>query len=172
MLGGLAYALGPSRGYVGALLFCELSALIAWDLIDRTPEESASRSRRIALLEFVVLGLVGLVGLFSATHVGEPLAGRFVVFAALMLALVGFAVARTRSAGLVRNAGVIVAALLTAVALYRVGVKYHLAGREQEVVLLNVTVSSSYPSGPPKASGAHVLVAPPSYPWMERGGRR
>ena len=172
MVGGVAYALGPSRGQVGTVLLCGLGAVLVWDLVDRTRRPPEIRPRHPALLECAVLGLLGLVGIFSITHVGEPIAGRFVVFAVLMLALAVFAASRTRPPGALRIAGAVVGTLLTAVALYRVGVKYRLAGLEQEATPLNVWISSSYSSGPPRPSGDQVLVAPPSYPWMRRGGKQ
>jgi len=169
VLGGLTYAFGPSRAYVGTVLCGAACALLVWDLAS---EDSGARRPRLALLAFALLGLVGLVGIFSATHVGEPLAGRFVVFAVLSMALVVFAGGPLRPVGVRRHAVAAVGVVLTLVALYRVGIKYTLAGREQEATPLNVWISSSYSSGPPQPSGGQVLVAPPAYPWMQRGGRR
>jgi hypothetical protein len=170
---GLAYAFGPTQLSVGTILLCGVGAVILWAAVAgaRTARPPGAGSR-LRLVEFAVLGLGGLVGLFSATHVGEPLAGRFVVFAALSLALVVFAAARAVPEVALRRALAAVGILLTAVALYRVGIKYRLAGREQEVTPLNVTITSSYWTGPPpRTGGALVLVAPPSYPWMRRGGK-
>jgi hypothetical protein len=94
------------------------------------------------------------------------------VFAVLCSTLAVIAAARLSRDGLRRRALTATAVLLTLVALYRVGVKYRLAGREQPVVPLNVTISSFYWSGPPRPQGSLLVVAPPTYPWLRRSGLR
>jgi hypothetical protein len=170
MLDGLAYALGPDQWGIGATLLVAVAMLVCWDIAAR--RVSAWADPPLALAGFAVMGLAGLVGAFSATHVGEPLSGRFVVFAALALALVIMASARLPAASLRALAFTAVGIALTAIALYRVAGKSRLAGREQPASAFNLTISSAYPVGPPRETDGRLLVAPPAYPWMARGGRR
>jgi len=167
-LRGLAYAFGPDRWRVGPALLWGVGALIVWEAAGRAPSGRGGRPPLLALAGFAALGLAGLVVLFSATYVAEPLAGRFVAFAALLLTLVILAAGERHARGWRRRAFTVVGVLLTAVALYRVAVKYRLAGREQPTTALNVTISSSYWLGPPRPSGAQLLVAPPSFPFLKR----
>jgi hypothetical protein len=157
-LSGLAYAFGPQRGCVGALLLCGLALTLLGE----------RRRELVALMTFTALGMAGLVLLFSATYVAEPLAGRFVVFAAISFTLVSLAAWQPPARGWRQRAQGILGVLVTAVALYRVGVKSRLAGMEQPVTALDVTLSSSYWKGPPQTRGGYVLVAPPSYPFLTR----
>lgn len=169
MAGGLAYAFGPNRWLVGPVLLCCLCVLIVWEVTGRITARREDRPLLVVLVTFAALGLAGLVGLFSVIYVGEPLAGRFVVFAALPLGLVTIAAGEPPPRGWRQSAFTALGVLLTAIALYRVGIKYLLAGREQPVAALNVTISSSYWLGPARTSGAYLLVAPPTFPWQQRG---
>jgi hypothetical protein len=155
-LAGLAYGLGPDRWGIGGALLSGTALALGWE----ARRTDAARARALALAAFALLGLGGHVLLFSLTYVAEPIRGRFVVFAVLALAVAVLALARRRPALLV------VGAMLTAVALYRAGIKARLAGVEQPTVALDVRISSDYPSGPPRATAAGVLVAPPTYPWI------
>jgi hypothetical protein len=172
MLAQLAYAFGPARLRIGAVLLLAVSVLLLWELVASRPRPTGIRAPPAALVEFTLVGLAGLAGLLSVTHVGKPLEGRFVVFAVLSSTLAVIAAARLSRDGLRRRALTATAVLLTLVALYRVGVKYRLAGREQPVVPLNVTISSFYWSGPPRPQGSLLVVAPPTYPWLRRSGLR
>jgi hypothetical protein len=156
-LTGLAYGLGPDRWWVGAGLLLALAALLAWELAE---PPSADRSRAAALVSFALLGVAGHVLLFRLVFVAEPIRGRFVVFAVLLLTIATLALASRRRAFLALGLA------LTAVALYRAGTKARLAGLEQPAVALDVRISSSYPAGPPRPSPGGVLVAPPTYPWI------
>lgn len=170
MLAGLAYAFGPDQLGIGATLLVAVGILVLWDIAARRAAVRADPV--LALAGFAVVGLAGLVAVFSATHVGEPLGGRFVVFGALALALVIMASARLPPASLRALAFAAVGIALTAIALYRVAGKARLAGREQPATAFNLTISSSYWAGPPRETEGRLLVAPPAYPWMARGGRR
>jgi lysylphosphatidylglycerol synthetase-like protein (DUF2156 family) len=172
MLGGLAYTLGPDRLWVGPVLLVAMGLLVLGEIRGTGAGGRNGRPPHVALTVFTVLALAGLVAIFSTTYIGEPLAGRFVVFAGLSLALVVIAAGGWAPRGRRRQILTIVAVLLTAVAMYRLGVKYHLAGREQPVEALNVTISPSYWTGPPRVSGPDLLVAPPTYPWQQRSGLR
>jgi hypothetical protein len=158
--------------HIGAVLLLAVSVLLVWELAASRPHLAVTRAAPAALAEFTLVSLAGLAGLLSVTHVGRPLEGRFVVFAALSATLAVIAAARLSRDGLRRRALTATAVLLTLVALYRVGVKYRLAGQEQPVVPLNVTLSSSYWSGPPRPEGSLWVVAPPTYPWLRRSGLR
>jgi hypothetical protein len=154
---GLAYGFGPSRWGIGPVLIVLVGIAL---LLEATGPLDVDRGRAAALKHFALLGLAGHVVLFSLTFVAEGLNGRFVVFAVLALAIVVLALTPRRPAFLALGAA------LTAVAVYRVGVKIRLAGIEQPTLALNVRISSSYPSGPEQATGDSVLVAPPTYPWI------
>jgi hypothetical protein len=166
-LGGLANAFGPDRLGIGAILLGATAVLLSWPALGRRGREPGW-----ALAGFAVFGLAGMVAVFSVTHVGvgEPLRGRYVVFAALLLALAAMAAGASAPTGRRERALRALGVALTAVALYRVGVKSWLAGREQPVQALNVTIAASYWSGPPKQDGSFLLVAPPTYPWLQRSG--
>jgi len=166
MIDGVAYAMGPDRWRVGAILLTALVVVLLWRVV-------AGQDTRLwdllrSMLTFALLSGVGLVILFSLTYVGEPLSGRFVVFVAIVLALVLFGAARIETARVTHSALVMIGALLTLVAAHRLITKYRLAGREQPVTPLNVTITPAYWSGPPQQQGDLVLVAPPAYPWMSR----
>lgn len=160
---GLAEALGPARFHAGALLLAASCAVTAAFCLRRT--DAAVRARALAAAG--LLALVGQAALFAATYVAEPIRGRFVVFAALVAALTVACAAAPKERRLAR-AALAVGGLIAAVALLRVGVKARLAGVEQPAVAWRTTVSSSYWNGPPRPSGALVLVAPPTYPWLTR----
>jgi hypothetical protein len=160
---GLAEALGPARHGVGALLLAGAAAVCAAACL----RPGRLRVPARALTAFLALGLVGQAALFAAVYVAEPLRGRFLVFAALTLALVVLAAAATADGGFGR-AALAVGAALAAVALLRVGTKLRLAGIEQPAVGWRTTVTSSYWNGPPRPRGALTLVAPPTYPWLTR----
>jgi hypothetical protein len=170
MLPQLAYALGPTRLYIGAVLLLTVSVLLLWELAARRAQPTGILATPASLAEFTLVSLAGLAGLLSVTHVGRPFEARFVVFAVLSATLAVIAAARLSRDGLRRRALTATAVLLTLVALYRVGVKYRLAGQEQPVVPLNVTISSSYWSGPPRPQGSLLVMAPPTYPWLQRSG--
>jgi len=172
MLAQLAYAFGPARLHMGAVLLLAVSVLLLWELFGSRRQPAGMRPPPAALAEFTLVSLAGLAGLLSVTHVGKPLEGRFVVFAALSSTLAVIAAARRSRDGLRSRALTATAVLLTLVALYRVGVKYRLAGQEQPVVPLNVTISSFYWSGPPRPEGSLLVVAPPTYPWLWRSPQR
>jgi hypothetical protein len=173
MLAQLAYLFGPARWHIGAALLLAVSVLLLWELVAWRPQTTAIRAAPAALVEFTLVGLAGLAGLLSVIpHAARPLEGRFVVFAVLSSTLAVIAAVRLSQNGLRRRALTATAVLLTLVALYRVGIKYRLAGQEQPVVPLNVTISSFYWPGPPRPQGSLVVVAPPTYPWQRRSGLR
>jgi hypothetical protein len=159
-LAGLAEAFGPARFHAGALLLAAAAAVCgtAW------LRKDAAGARR--LVAFAALGLSGQAALFALTYVAEPIRGRFLVFAVLLLAIAVLSSARTdRWPG---RAALAASAAIAAVAVLRVGVKVRLAGVEQPTVGWRTTVSSRYWNGPPRPRGALVLTAPPSYPWVDR----
>jgi hypothetical protein len=158
---GLAEAFGPARLGIGALLLASVAVVCGAACLRRS--QAALR----ALVAFALLGLLGQAALFAATYVAEPIRGRFLVFAALVGAIVVLAAACTEVLRL-RRAALAVGAALVAVALIRFGVKLRLAGVEQPTVAWRTTVSASYWNGPPRPRGALVLVAPPTYPWLTR----
>lgn len=160
---GLAEALGPARFGIGASLLAAVAGVAGAACLRRS--DAAARAR--ALVAFAVLGLLGQAALFSATYVAEGIRGRFVVFAALLAAVVVLAAARPGE-GRLGRAALVLGGALAAVALVRLGVKLRLAGVEQPTVAWRTTVSSSYWTGPPRPLGARVLVAPPAYPWLTR----
>lgn len=167
----LAYAFGPAQLHIGAVLLLSVSVLLLWELVASRPQRTGIRSAPAALALFTLVGLAGLAGLlFVVPYAAKPFEARFVVFAVLSSTLAVMAAARRSRDGLRRRALTATAVLLTLVALYRVGVKYRLAGIEQPVEPLNVTLSSSYWSGPPRTQGSLLVVAPPTYPWLWRGG--
>jgi hypothetical protein len=169
----LAYVFGPARLHIGAVLLLAVSVLLLWELVASRPQPTGIRAAPAALALFTLAGLAGLAGLLSVvTHAARPFEARFVVFAVLSSSLAVFAAGRLSRDGLRRRALFATAVLLTLVALYRVGVKYRLAGQEQPVVPQNVTISSHYWPGPPRPQGSLLLVAPPTYPWMRRSGLR
>jgi hypothetical protein len=170
MLAGMAYAFGPEQRGIGTILLVAAVGLLCWDLAARRSPGRADPLRGLA--GFAMLGLAGMVASFSATHVGEPLGGRFVVYAALVLVLVVLAAGQWRQAPLRARALTALGAALTAVALYRAGTKCRLAGIEQPTSAFNVTLSPSYWTGPPHEVGGNLLVAPPTYPWLRRSGLR
>jgi hypothetical protein len=173
MLAQLAYAFGPARLHIGAVLLLAVSVLLLWELAASRPQPTGIRAAPAALALFTLVGLAGLAGLLSVvTHAARPFEARFVVFAVLSSTLAVMAAASVSRDGLRRRALFATAVLLTAVALYRVGIKYHLAGQEQPVVPLNVAISSFYWSGPPRPQGTLLVVAPPTYPWLQRSGLR
>jgi hypothetical protein len=173
ILAQVAYVFGPARLHIGAALLLAVSVLLLWERAASRPQPAGIRAAPAALALFSLVGLAGLAGVLSVvTHAARPFEARFVVFAVLSATLAVMAAARLSQGGLRRRALFATAVLLTLVALYRVGIKYHLAGLEQPVVPLNVTVSSFYWSGPPSPQGSRLLVAPPTYPWMARSGPR
>ena len=166
----LAYAFGPARLHMGAVLLLAVSVLLLWELAASRPQPGI-RAAPTALALFTLAGLGGLAGLLSVVpEAARPLETRFVVFAALSSTLAVIAAARLSRDGLRRQTLTATAAVLTLIALYRVGVKYRLAGIEQPVAALNVTITSSCWSGPPRPQGSLLVVAPPTYPWLWRGG--
>lgn len=169
----LAYAFGPERLHIGAALLLAVSVLLLWELVASRPQATGIRTAPAALAEFTLVGLAGLAGLLGVIpHAAKPFEARFVVFAGLSSTLAVMAAVRPSRDALRRRALLATAVLLTLVALYRVGVKYRLAGEEQPVVPLNVTISSFYWPGPPRPQGSLLLVAPPTYPWLRRSGLR
>jgi hypothetical protein len=173
MLAQLAYSFGPARLHIGAVLLLAVSVLLLWELVASRPRPTGIRAAPAALALFTLVGLAGLAALLSVVaHAARPFEARFVVFAVLSSTLAVIAAARLSRDGLRRRALTATAVLLTLVALYRVGVKYRLAGQEQPVVPLNVTISSFYSSGPPRPQGSLLVVAPPTYPWLRRSGLR
>jgi len=160
---GLAEALGPARLGIGAVLATAAAGVCGAACVRR----DATGSRVRALAAFAVLGLLGQAALFATTYVAEPIRGRFLVFAALVAAIVVLAAAGTYGDRLGR-AALAVGAAIAAVGLLRFGVKVRLAGIEQPTIAWRTTVASSYWSGPPVPRGALVLVAPPAYPWLTR----
>jgi len=167
MIDGVAYAMGPDRWRVGAILLTALVVVLLWRVVAGQGTQGRWDLLR-SMLSFALLSGIGLVSLFSLTYVGEPLNGRFVVFVAVVLALVLFGAARIETAPVAHTALVMIGVLLTLVAAHRLITKYRLAGREQPVTPLNVTITPAYWSGPPQQKGDLVLVAPPAYPWMSR----
>ena len=87
---GLAETLGPARLGIGAALLAAVAAVCGAACLRR--DEAGARTR--ALAAFAVLGLLGQAALFAATYVAEPMRGRFLVFAALVAAIVVLASAR------------------------------------------------------------------------------
>jgi hypothetical protein len=170
MLSGLAYAFGPDQRGIGTVLLVAAAGLLFWELVARRARGRADPLRGLA--GFAILGLAGMVASFSATHVGEPLGGRFVVFAAMALVLAVLAAGQWRQAAFRARALTALGAALTAVALYRAGVKCRLAGQEQPASAFNVTITPSYWTGPPHEVDGLLVVAPPTYPWLRRSGLR
>jgi hypothetical protein len=160
---GLAEALGPARLGIGAWLLAAFAVVCAGACRRR----SAAGRRTRALVAFAVLGLAGQAALFAATYVAGAIRGRFVVFAAVLAAIAVLAAARPDE-GRFGRAALALGAALVAASLVRFAVKVRLAGVEQPVVAWRTTVSSAYWNGPPQDRGAHVLVAPPTYPWLTR----
>jgi hypothetical protein len=160
---GLAEALGPARLGIGAALLTAVAAVCGAVSLRR--DATGSRVRALAL--FAVLALLGQAALFATTYVAEPIRGRFLVFAALVAAILTLAAAGAYGDRLGR-AALAIGASLAAVGLLRFGVKLRLAGIEQPAIAWRTTVASSYWSGPPLPRGALVLVAPPAYPWLTR----
>lgn len=166
-LGGLATALGPQRGRVGTLLLAAIVVSAACWLADRRVRGPQSRALA-AWLAFLGLAHAGHIVLFAATFVAEPLGGRFLVFVALSLGLFVLAAGGRSPRPAWRRAFLALGVLVTAIAWYRVATKYRLAGIEQPVTPLHVTISSFYWAGPPRPAGRWLLVAPPTYPWVRR----
>lgn len=158
---GLARALGPERLGLGPALLCGIAVVVAWTL----PRSGPGR-RWVGLFALATVGVLGEAALFSVTYVAEPLAGRFVTFAALLLSLVAIGLAR--APGRPGAAATVLSLLLTGVALGRCVQKVRLAGSEQPTLAHDVTITSSHWSGPPQRRGNLTLVAPPNYGWLRR----
>ena len=129
MLVQLAYAFGPARLHIGAVLLLAVSVLLLWELVASRSQPMRAGPASLAL--FTLVGLAGLAGLLSVVHhAARPFEARFVVFAVLSSTLAVIGAARLSRDGLRRRALFATAVLLTLVALYRVGIKYRLAGQE------------------------------------------